>query len=126
MKKYITIGPLGQQEIRTGAVVPNGATQLSDVDYEKLRSGTHTWDGTQTIPYVAPPPTPEELAAVAAQEALIAAKAKAKADTVVQYLRERTVAECMQYVEDNVTDLASAKAFLKKVAAVMSVLCKEL
>lgn len=71
-------------------------------------------------------PSASEVAEQAARQALVAAKAEAKADTVAQYLRERTVAECMQYVEDNVTDLASAKAFLKKVAAVMCVLSKEL
>lgn len=72
-----------------------------------------------------PPQTPEELAAEAAHQALLAAKAEAKAGAVVKYLRDHTVAECEQYVQDNVTDLASAKAFLKKVAAVLRVLSKE-
>lgn len=71
------------------------------------------------------PPTPEELAAEAAQKALIAAKAEAQADNIVQYLRDHTPAECARYVQDNVTDLASAKAFLKKVAIVLCVLSKE-
>lgn len=53
------------------------------------------------------------------------AKAEAKADNVVQYLRDHTPAECAQYVQDNVTDLASAKAFLKKVAIVLCMLSKE-
>lgn len=70
-------------------------------------------------------PTTEELTAIAAQEALIAAKAEAQADNIVQYLRDHTPAECAQYVENNVTNLASAKAFLKKVAVVLSVLAKE-
>lgn len=61
----------------------------------------------------------------AARQALVAAKAEAKADIIVQYLRDHTPAECAQYVQDNVTDLASAKAFLKKVAIVLSVLSKE-
>lgn len=69
--------------------------------------------------------TPEEIAAKAASEALIAAKAEAKADNIVQYLRDHTPAKCEQYVQNNVTDLASAKAFLKKVAMVLSVLAKE-
>ena len=84
------------------------------------------WIAEGNTPLPADPPTPEELAAEAERQALIAAKAKAKADTVVQYLRDHTVAECVQYVETNVTDLASAKAFLKKVAAVLSVLSKEM
>ena len=71
-------------------------------------------------------PSASEVAEHAALQALIAAKAEAKADNVVQYLRGHTVAECEQYVQNNVTDLASAKAFLKKVAAVMCVLSKEL
>ena len=40
--------------------------------------------------------------------------------------REVIIDECAQYVQDNVTDLASAKEFLKKVAAVLSVLSKEM
>ena len=83
------------------------------------------WLAEGNTPLPIDPPTPEELAAVAAQEALIAAKAEAKADNVVQYLRDHTTAECAQYVQDNVTDLASAMAFLKKVAMVLSVLSKE-
>ena len=74
-------------------------------------------------------PTPEELAAAAAAEAVrvadAQAKADAKADNVVQYLRDHTPAECSDYVQDNVTDLASAKAFLKKVAVVLCVLSKQ-
>lgn len=52
-------------------------------------------------------------------------KAEAKADAIVQYLRDHTPAECANYVQDNVTDLASAKAFLKKVAIVLCALSKE-
>lgn len=77
-------------------------------------------------PIPEPVKTAEQIAAVAAQEALAAAKAEAKADAIVQYLRDHTPAECAQYVQDKVTDLASAKAFLKKVAAVLSVLSKEM
>jgi len=69
--------------------------------------------------------TPEEIAFDAYNAALIVAKAEAKADNIVQYLRDHTLAECAQYVQDNVTDLASAKAFLKKVAIVLCALSKE-
>lgn len=54
-----------------------------------------------------------------------AAKAVAKADTVVQYLRDHTPAECEAYVQTNVTDLASAKAMMKKFAVVLCVLAKQ-
>lgn len=68
---------------------------------------------------------PEEFVAQATQEVLIAAKAEAKADAIIQYLRDHTPAECEQYVQANVTDLTSAKAFLKKVAIVLCALSKE-
>lgn len=58
-------------------------------------------------------------------KAVAQAKSEAQADNIVQYLRDHTPAECAQYVQDNVTDLASAKAFLKKVAIVLCVLSKE-
>lgn len=68
--------------------------------------------------------TPEQLA-VEAQKALdAAAKESAKLDAVIQYLVTHTPDECAQYVQDNVVDLPSAKAFLKKVAIALSVLTK--
>jgi hypothetical protein len=53
------------------------------------------------------------------------AKEEAKADNVVQFLREHTPAECVDYVQTNVTDLASAKALMKKFAIVLCVLSKQ-
>lgn len=86
-------------------------------------------DGKEVVTYDL---TPEEEAQNAAAQlekdriaADAAAKAEAKADNIVQYLRDHTPAECAQYVQNNVTDLASAKAFLKKVAIVLCVLSKE-
>lgn len=67
----------------------------------------------------------EQAPIIASRAALIAAKSEAQADNIVQYLRDHTPAECAQYVQGNVTDLASAKAFLKKVAIVLCVLSKE-
>lgn len=52
------------------------------------------------------------------------AKASAQADNVIQYLINHTPAECDSYVQTNVTDLASAKAFLRKVAIALCVLAK--
>lgn len=75
---------------------------------------------------VAPQITLEEIdALVAAEQVLLAAKAEAKADAVVQYFRDHTVAECMQYVEDNATDFASLKAIVKRMVAVLCVTSKE-
>ena len=39
-----------------------------------------------------------------------------KSDAILQTIQGMTMDEAEQYVEDNVTDLASARAFLKKVA----------
>ncbi len=84
--------------------------------------------------------TPEEeadaVARTAAEEAVAApireqaaadviAANSAKSDNVIQYLVTHTPAECAQYVQDNVTDLASAKAFLKTVAMALSVLARK-
>jgi NAD(P)-dependent dehydrogenase (short-subunit alcohol dehydrogenase family) len=77
----------------------------------------------------------DALAREAAEEALEAprrailaadnsAKEYAKADAVIQYLVNHTPAECADYVQANVTDLASAKQFLKKVAMALSVLAR--
>jgi hypothetical protein len=85
-------------------------------------------DGKEVVTYVL---TPEEEAQNAAAEAKrveaeahTAAKDAAKLDAVIQYLVTHTPDECAQYVQDNVTDLASAKAFLKKVAKALSVLAR--
>jgi hypothetical protein len=53
------------------------------------------------------------------------AKVQAKTDTVIQYLRDHTVAECEAYVQANVTDLASARALMKKFAVALCVLAKQ-
>lgn len=71
------------------------------------------------------PPTPEELAAEAAQKALRSAKAEVKADNVINYLVTHTPAECAAYVNANVNNLADAKAFLGKVAMALSVLARQ-
>ena len=72
-----------------------------------------------------PPPTAEELAAIAQAEADAQAKAEAKADNVIQYLRDHTPAECEAYVQAQVTDLASAKQLMKKFAVALCVLAKQ-
>lgn len=72
-----------------------------------------------------PPKTPEELAAEQQQIADAEAKAEAKADTVIQYLRDHTPAECEAYVQAKVTDLDSAKQLMKKFAVVLCVLTKQ-
>lgn len=70
-------------------------------------------------------PTPEQVAAEALRLADAQAKAEAKADGIVQFLRDHTPAECEAYVQTNVTDLASARALMKKFAVVLCVLSKQ-
>lgn len=67
----------------------------------------------------------EEIAAIAQAAADATAKAGIKADAVVKLLRDGTPAQAEAYVQANVTDLASTKALLKKVAAVLCVLSKQ-
>ncbi len=66
-----------------------------------------------------------EIDALAQQVADTTAKDSAKLDPVIQYLVNHTPDECAQYVQDNVVDLPSAKAFLKNVAKALSVLARK-
>ncbi len=59
------------------------------------------------------------------QQADVTARQAAKVEPVIQYLVTHTPEECAQYVQDNVVDLASARAFLKKVAMALSVLARK-
>lgn len=74
-------------------------------------------------------PTAGQAAAIAAAEARASAIANARAaarlDPIVQFLRDSTLAECDQYVVANVTDLASAKAYLRKLTLVVATLAKQ-
>lgn len=63
---------------------------------------------------------PERLRAIEDEES----RATAKADNVIRYLVTHTPAECAAYVNANVNNLADAKAFLGKVAMVLSVLAR--
>jgi hypothetical protein len=67
----------------------------------------------------------EELDAAAEVAAREAARTTLKADATITYLRTHTPAECATYVNANVTDLASAKAVLSKIAMVVAYLARE-
>lgn len=68
--------------------------------------------------------TAREAPVIAQAAADSAAKDSAKLDPVIQYLVSHTPDECAKYVQDNVVDLPSAKAFLKNVAKALSVLAR--
>ena len=70
------------------------------------------------------PATPEEIAARTGMAELEAAKTSAAADIFVQNFIGMTQADVADYVETNVTDLASAKSVLKKLASMVHVLAK--
>jgi hypothetical protein len=89
-------------------LLPSGCVQITDAEAADLTK-----------------PTPEQIAAAALAAADADAKAAAKADSIVQYLRDHTPAECEAYVQANVTDLASARALMKKFAVVLCVLAKQ-
>jgi hypothetical protein len=67
----------------------------------------------------------EEIDAAAEVTAREAARTTLKADATITYLRTHTPAECAAYVNANVTDLASAKAVLSKIAMVVAYLARE-
>ena len=63
-----------------------------------------------------PPPTAAELAAIAQQIADAEAKAAAKADATVKYLVTHTPAEVFAKVSTDITDLASARQMIARLA----------
>ena len=101
-----------------GAFIP---AEPSNADYQKYLA----WVAGGNTPDPVDPPTQAELDAIAQAQANDVAKAEAKADNVVQYLRDHTPAECEAYVQAQVTDLASARQMLKKFAVVLCVLAKQ-
>ena len=65
------------------------------------------------------------IAALAELEARHAARVAMRADVTVHYLRTHTPAECAAWVNANVTDLASAKNVLSKLAMICAYLARE-
>jgi hypothetical protein len=71
------------------------------------------------------PPTQAELDAAAEIAARTTMRNDLRADSTVTYLRNHTPAECAAYVNSNVTDLASAKTVLSKLAMIVAYLARE-
>jgi hypothetical protein len=80
------------------------------------------WDGNTFSPYV---PTPEEQAAADLVASDAAARQAAKADALVTFLIEKTPAEVAARVQADITDLASARTVIAKLAVALSVLAKQ-
>jgi hypothetical protein len=67
---------------------------------------------------------PPRINVVAPQSAKDAAAIKG--DAILEQLSTMTMAEVEDYVENNVTDLASAKAFIKKLAKVVAYMSRQI
>ena len=80
------------------------------------------YNGTTFFPYV---PTPEETAAAAKAAEAQQNKQAAKADAVVAFLATKSPAEVYAKVQTDVTDLASARVMLGKLAIAVSVLARD-
>jgi hypothetical protein len=74
-------------------------------------------------------PTPAEQAAIDAAAALAAAyllaKQQAKADALVTFLIDSTPAQVVTRITSDITDLASARQVIAKLAVAISVLAKQ-
>ena len=83
----------------------------------------------EDAPYlIVTPKSQEQIDAVLAERARVAADAEsldyAKAAPVIKYLATHTPAECEDYVQTNVTDLASAKTMMKHFAVALCVIAR--
>lgn len=74
---------------------------------------------------VVPEKTPGELAAEAEQAARKTMRNTLRAEPVVDYLRTHTPLECATWVTNNVTDLASARNVISKLAMIVAYLARE-
>lgn len=84
--------------------------------------------GNSPDPYTPPPPpapTAAEIAADAERATRMSIRASIKGDNFIQQLRTMTPADVDAYIQNNVTDLASAKVVLRKLAYVIAILARE-
>lgn len=68
--------------------------------------------------------TPAQIAAQDAEDAKVLARADLEKDAVLQYLKAHSAAETYAYVQTHVTDLATAKDLVGKLAVVVGVLLR--
>ena len=124
--QYKGFSRLDTPEIRAAANVVEIADPTPPGDYS---DDIYYRTESQEAPYVVyTRKSDEQIAEVVARKAKQAAKEAAtgavEADIVCTYLREHTPLETYQYVQKNVTDLASAKAIIGKLAAAVGVLLR--
>jgi hypothetical protein len=87
-----------------------------------MRAG-NTPDPMPTV--ILPPLPPEEVAARAELAARAVMRNDLRVDATIQFLRTHTPAEAEAWVQANVTDLATAKTVLSKLAMIVAYLARE-
>jgi hypothetical protein len=97
-------------------------TKFDGTNFYDKPSPLHVWDGAAWVLDQAAKDDYD--AKVAQQSADSEAKMEAKADAVINYLVTHTPAEINNYIQANVTDLASAKKVLAKLAVAVSVIAR--
>ena len=121
---------MGRYELRPVGVWDNVAarhiTRSDGVEWAAYRAWLLA--GNEPDPQPPPvvvPPTQAELDARAEIDARTTMRGTLAADPVVQFLRTHTPAEAATYVTNNVTDLASARNVLSKLAMICAYLARE-
>lgn len=121
---------MARYELRTVGVYDQVAGRaITRSDYNEW-AAYRAWllAGNEPDPMPTPvviPPTQAELNAQAELAARITMQSALSADPVVQYLRTHTPAEAAAYVTNNVSDLASARNVLSKLAMICAYLARE-
>jgi hypothetical protein len=107
-------------------VLGHRITRSDGIEWGDYRQWLRAGNVPDPQPVVPPPaPTQAELDALAEIAARATIRDALRADNVVAYLRTHAPAECAAYVNANVTDLASAKTVLSKLAMVVAYLARE-
>lgn len=91
----------------------------AEADCDALLAMLPTLQSLKTARETPPPPTPEQIAALQRRQAL---RAEAAADQFIERLRTATPEEIKTHVQNNVTDLQSARTFIGKLACAVALL----
>jgi hypothetical protein len=121
MARY-AIRPVGVYDSQTSQAI----TPMDDVAWAEY----DVWlrQGNIPDPYVPPPPpapTQAELDALAELADRDTMRDNLRADATIEFLRTHTPAEVAAWVNTNVTDLASARTVLSKLAMIVAYLARE-
>ena len=121
MARY-AIRPVGVYDSQTGQTI----TPMNDAAWAEYDAWLRA--GNTPDPYVPPPPpapTQAELDARAELAARDTMRTTLRNDATIAFLRTHTPAEVEAWVAANVTDLASARFVLSKIAMVVAYLARE-